>query len=115
MRVLDGHLKDVRTVAFLPDGRLLSGGSDKSVRVWDPVTGSCITTIKAKGPVYAVVAAPDGQSFAHAGRAAARADSNFVFLCDPTGKPLGKFELRTQEERLERVPGSWEFRTTLQW
>lgn len=115
MRALEGHTKDVRAVAFMPDGRLLSGGSDKSVRLWDPATGSCVTTFKAKGPVYTIATARDGQSFAYSGRAAARAESNFVHLCDRAGKPLGKRELRTQEEMLERVPGTFEFRRVARW
>lgn len=115
MRVLVGHKKDIRTVAFLADGRLLSGGSDKTVRIWSPTTGDCITTIKARGPVYAVAAAPDGRSFAYAGRAIQRAESNFVYLCDATGKPAGRCELRTQDEVIERVPGTFEFRRAARW
>jgi WD40 repeat protein len=115
MRPLEGHTKDVRTVAYLPDGRLLSGSSDKTIRLWSPATGSCLTTIKAKGPVYAVASAPDSQSFAYSGRPPARAESNFVQLCDPAGKPLGKCELRTQEEFLQQIPGTFNFQQVSRW
>ncbi len=115
MRALQGHSKDVRAVAFTPDGRLISGGSDKTVRVWNPATGECTAVAKAKGPVYALAVSPDGKTMAYAGRAAARADSNFVYLCDDIGKPLGKCELRTQEERLEQVPGTFTFQQVSRW
>jgi WD40 repeat protein len=68
VRPLAGHTKDVRAVAYCPDGRLVSGGSDRTVRVWDPTTGGLLRTIKAGTPVYAVAASPDGTQFAYAGR-----------------------------------------------
>jgi WD40 repeat protein len=64
--------------------------------VWDPVSGECVTTVKAKAPVYAVAASPDGRTLAYAGRYGPRAESNIVSLCDPAGKPVGRYELRIQ-------------------
>jgi WD40 repeat protein len=68
VRLLAGHTKDVRAVAYLPDGRLASGGSDRTVRVWDPATGEPVLNIQTRTPVYAVAAAPDGRTLAYAGR-----------------------------------------------
>jgi WD40 repeat protein len=68
VRLLVGHSKDVRAVAYLSDGLLVSGGSDRTVRVWNPATGELVRTIQARAPVYAVAPAPDGRTFAYAGR-----------------------------------------------
>lgn len=74
MRPLTGHTKDVRAVAYAPDGRLVSGGSDRTVRMWDPAAGATLRTLKAGTPVYAVAVSPDGTTLAYAGR-------------HPTGQP----------------------------
>lgn len=89
MQWLTGHKKDVRAVAYTPDGRLVSGSSDKTVRVWDPTTGACVTTIKAPNVVYAVAVSPDGSTIAHAGRYAdAATQTNTVHFWNlTTGKP----------------------------
>lgn len=36
---LSGHIAWVSSLAVLPDGRLSSGGGDKTVRVWDVRSG----------------------------------------------------------------------------
>src|SRR5437868_2995222 len=83
MQILSGHTKEVRTVTFAPDGRLVSGGGDRKVIVWDPVGAKALETIKAKGIVYATAVSPDGNRLAFAGRApAGNADANSVRLWD---------------------------------
>jgi WD40 repeat protein len=69
MRVLRGHKKSVRCLAFAPVGRLLaSGGVDKAVHLWDLSTGQVQTVLK--GPrtyAHTVAFSPDGQALACAG------------------------------------------------
>jgi len=58
---LTGHTGPVGSVTFAaaPDGRLLvaSGSSDRTVRVWDPATAACTTTLRRRSSVHSVAAA----------------------------------------------------------
>ena len=113
MRQLRGHKRDVRAVAYTPDGRLLSGGGDNNVRLWTPATGEGVGIAKAKGPVYAIAVAPDGKTFAYAGRYAPRAETNFVYHCDLVGAPVRRFELKTEAHVYRRNAGTGVFERTL--
>ena len=57
-----GHIDHVNCVAFSPDGRrLVSGASDKTIRVWDVITGKQITQFERHtGAVNSVAFSPDG-------------------------------------------------------
>ena len=65
---LIGHTYTVRGLAWSPDGtRLASGGWDKAVRVWDPLTGDQTQTLTGHTDfVNAVAYSPDGLSLASA-------------------------------------------------
>ena len=54
--------------AFSPEGkRLVSGSSDKTVKVWDAQTGQeALSLTGHTGPVHSVAFSPDGQRIASA-------------------------------------------------
>ena len=53
-------------VCFRPDGRRLASGSvDRTVRLWDVETGSCVKTLEGhSGMVWSVCFSPDGRKVA---------------------------------------------------
>lgn len=70
LRSFAGHTEYVNTVAFSPDGKTLATGSrDKTVRIWDVITGETIKVLDAQPllEVYSVSYSPDGRLLAAGG------------------------------------------------
>jgi WD40 repeat protein len=62
-RTFEGHSDEVQSVSISPDGRwALSGSNDKTLRLWELETGSCVRTFKGhEEEVYSVSISPDGR------------------------------------------------------
>ena len=61
-----GHGRDVTSVVFSPDGRLLASGSwDKTIKLWRVADGSLVRTLTGHTvPVNSVSFSPDGRLLA---------------------------------------------------
>jgi WD domain, G-beta repeat/Pentapeptide repeats (8 copies) len=86
LRSLTGHSSGVSSVGYSPDGtRLVSGGRDGSVRVWDAATGEALLTIPSHpGWVFSVGYSPDGTRLVSGGR-----DGSVRVWDAVTGEALG--------------------------
>jgi len=89
LRKLEGHTKEVRTVAFSPDGKqALSGGWEKELRLWDLQTGKEIRRFEGHTEgVRRAVFSPDGRRALSAGK-----DGTVrLWEVDGGGKTPGRF------------------------
>lgn len=63
VHTLHGHTKFVTSVAYSADGScIVSGSHDKTIRVWNPITGQCMAVLPQvhTGPITSVSYSPDG-------------------------------------------------------
>jgi RNA polymerase sigma factor (sigma-70 family) len=79
---LAGHKGDVASLAFSPDGRLLAGGEDGAIRLWDAATGKPVGKPRPCGRT------PASLSFSSDGKKLACAAGTILLQEPLTGKNL---------------------------
>ena len=62
LKTLEGHLGEVLSVSYSPDGtKIISGSRDKTIKIWDANTGECLKTLEGHSlDVNSVAYSPDG-------------------------------------------------------
>ncbi|MBO7225218.1 MAG: zinc-ribbon domain-containing protein [Bacteroidales bacterium] len=62
LQTLKEHFDSVNSVAYSPDGtKIISGLYDKTIKIWDAITGECLKTLEGHSfPVNSVAFSPDG-------------------------------------------------------
>lgn len=64
-KTLSGHNSKVNSVAFTPDGKTLASVSfDKTIKLWDPETGTLKRTLSDVTDVVSIAFSPDGKILA---------------------------------------------------
>ena len=91
-----GHDADVTSLAFEPTGkRLVSGGDDRKLVVWDLETRKPVATLAVDQRIpYILWAAGGGKFVAWQSSKRGEAETNNFKTYDPDGKPLNSLDLK---------------------
>ncbi len=133
VRVLKGHGKVLRSVTFLPGGRLASCGAGGTTRIWDVVSGRQLHNLTGGKGTWRLEPSPEGHYLASASEARGPSGQYEVILWDVTtgrevrrlsmGRAFRAFMLTFSpdgrrlaaggpvEARIWDVPGGREWRT----
>lgn len=66
---LSGHTDEVYAAAWLPEGRVVTAGVDRTIRIWDATSGDSLQTLEGHSDsVFALAVSPDGKWLASAGK-----------------------------------------------
>ena len=60
IRTLTGHAGEVNALASLPDGRILSGSNDGTMRLWNKATGEVVATMMSSSDGSWLMITPEG-------------------------------------------------------
>ena len=68
-KILKGHDDNIWSIAFNLDGtKIVSGSSDRTVKIWNSQTGQCLKTLFGHNrPVLSVAFSPGGNTVASCG------------------------------------------------
>jgi WD40 repeat protein len=93
VRIFRGHTARISTLAFGPEGRLVSAGGDTVVMVWDPTRDSDSRSLVVAGFGNGKLAvAPDGTWVAVGPRLMGKAGDSWTVVLDPaTGREMNRF------------------------
>ena len=64
MATLEGHRGDVNVLAVLEGGRLASGSDDRTLKVWELVSGACVATLEGHARPVTSLAILEGRRMA---------------------------------------------------
>jgi WD40 repeat protein len=82
---LTGHTDSVSCVCVLPDGRVVSGSYDESLRLWNPDTGACERTLTGHTSVVSCVCVlPEGRVVSGSGDSTLRLWNPDTGACERT-------------------------------